>query len=231
VRAQAWSLRDVDNAAWLSPDGTPEAAYFRKIADNNWAALVARIPDWTARQGEPHGWVPGAVREAGLLSPWQQDYFAMTSAAAAMRGNENAVTFLRWQSNFLIGRFVNEANGFRPELGAGSTLAVSDSRLNPELQGTMFRTWAEVDRQSQERRSVPRKPWGSVGYNKLVLASLSGIYNALGLQQAADVFASLSRQMPGTSLADYQREPTFSFVPRGFSRSGQKPPTCDRPAR
>ncbi len=226
VRAQAWTLRDIDNAAWLSPDGTPEAAYFRKIADNNWSFLASSISDWTSRQGAPHGWIPGTNRDPGLIAPWQQDYFAMTSAIAVMRGNEHAVSFLRWQSNFLIGRFVNEGNGFRPTLGVAYQLAVSDSRSQQPLQGTAFPTWAEIDRQSEERRLLPSKPWGSVGYNALALATLAGLYNSLGLQQAADLFSALSRQMLGTSLADYQRTPTFAIVPRGYSRAGHRAPTC-----
>lgn len=230
VRGQAWSLRDVDNAAWLSPDGTPEAAYFRRIADNNWSFLASSISEWTDKQGAPHGWVPGTNGGAGLIAPWQQDYFAMMSATAAMRGNARAAAFLRWQSNFLIGRFVNEANGFRPTLGAGYQLAVSDSQSTLPLQGTVFRTWAEMDRRSEERRILPPKPWGSVGYNAGALAVLAELYNVLGDERASDLFVALSRQMQGTSLADYQRAPTFAFVPRGFSRAGRRTPSCARPS-
>lgn len=230
LRAMAWSLRDVDNAAWLSPDGTREQAYFRRISGNNWDALIARIPDWTARQGEPHGWIPGTVRGPGYIPPWQEDYFATTSAAAAARGNVKAAEFLRWQSNFLIGRFRNEANGFRPFLGVGYHLVVSDERLNQDLQVPLFRTWAELDRQTDAKGAAPSEPWKLVGYNKLALATLAELYNALALPAARELFVSLSAQMTGVSVKDYQKEPTFAFVPRGISRTGASP-SCDRPRR
>lgn len=231
VRAQAWSLRDVMNAAWFSPDGTPEMAYFRKVEDRNFTFLVASLPDWTKRQGAPHGWIPGTNGGAGLIAPWQQDYFAMTVAVAAMRGNEQAAAVLRWQSNFLIGRFTNEANGFRPPLGAGYQLAVSDSRSSQQLQGNAFQSWAEMDAQSEQRRILPPKAWGSVNYNHLALASMAGIYNALNSREAADTFATLSRQMTGTALADFQQQPTFAIVPRGFTRAAGAATSCARSSR
>lgn len=203
---------------------------FTKSRINNWSFLASSISEWTDKQGAPHGWASGTSGAAGLIASWQQDYFAMMSATAAMRGNARAAAFLRWQSNFLIGRFVNEANGFRPTLGAGYQLAVSDSQSTLPLQGTVFRTWAEMDRRSEERRILPPKPWGSVGYNAGALAVLAELYNVLGDERASDLFVALSRQMQGTSLADYQQAPTFAFVPRGFSRAGRRTPSCARPS-
>ena len=59
MRAQAWALRTVQEAAYANPDGSYEKAYFTQIANNNWADLRAKTATLTATQGEVHGYVPG----------------------------------------------------------------------------------------------------------------------------------------------------------------------------
>src|SRR5438067_312654 len=59
VRAQAWSLRVIDEAAWANPAGSAEHTYFAKLADNNWSWLVSQIPVWTQQEGQAYGYVPG----------------------------------------------------------------------------------------------------------------------------------------------------------------------------
>ena len=75
VRGAAWSLREVEDAAWAAPDGSAEKAYFRSAADANWKWLVSKIPDWTAHAGRGAWLGAGRLREprraaalaAGLL--------------------------------------------------------------------------------------------------------------------------------------------------------------------
>jgi hypothetical protein len=71
VRAAAWSLRQLENAAWAAPDGSKEQAYFRATADANWKWLVAQIPEWTARRAtrfspQPHARWRARPLAAGL---------------------------------------------------------------------------------------------------------------------------------------------------------------------
>jgi Ca2+-binding RTX toxin-like protein len=116
VRAQAWSLRAVQEAAYANPDGSYEHAYFTKIANNNWAYLRAETVSLSASQGEVHGYFEGAIRETTATAPWQQDFFASTTALAALQGNADARAVLKWEANFLSGRFLspdlNPYNGF-----------------------------------------------------------------------------------------------------------------------
>src|SRR5262249_48378245 len=88
VRAQAWSLRQIDEAAWANPDGSPEKAYFTQIANNNWHWLVTQLPTWTAQEGQAYGYIPGSYGD-GQMAPWQQDFFASTVIAAAEQGNQD----------------------------------------------------------------------------------------------------------------------------------------------
>jgi hypothetical protein len=223
VRASAWNLRQVENAAWLSPDGSAERAYFEEVSRQNWAWLLAQIPDWTAQQGEVHGWLPRLSND-GTLQPWQQDYFASITILAAQRGRAEAVQVLRWQSNFLLGRFRNEESGFKPGFGAGYTNAIAPPN-NPR-GAPVFQTWARVA-EATSGRNLVREEWANGNYNQLALATLAGMVTALPSQEAASLFAALSRKgLRGTAPADYRREPTFNVTPPGVSRAGSAEPRC-----
>jgi len=136
VRTQAWALRTVQEAAFANPDGSYEKAYFTRIANNNWANLRARTAALTASQGEVHGYISG-IYAAGVLPPWQQEYFASTAALAALQGNQDARAVLKWEANFLSGRFLspdlNPYNGFIYWLNVGDS------------NGNAYTTWAEVE--------------------------------------------------------------------------------------
>lgn len=226
-RAQAWSLRQVDNAAWLSPDGSVEQAYFGKVSAYNWQWLAAKLPEWTARQGEAFGWIPGAIGAPGVLSPWQQDYFATTTAAAAARGNQDARRVLEWQANFLVGRFTHEAQGFPPPFGVAFLLAAADPTTEQAIEGNVYQTWRGMAEAQVARNLAGPGPWVNANYNQLALASLAAIRNVLGNAQALEVFRTLqARRIPGTSLAEVQAEPTFSIVPRDFTRAAAPLPAC-----
>ncbi|MFN0186091.1 MAG: hypothetical protein ACKVQR_19930 [Aquabacterium sp.] len=226
VRGSAWSLRQVDNAAWLSPDGTAEKAYLQEVSEANWRWLVAKIPDWTARQGEAHGWLaPGGG--GGTIAPWQQDYFAFVSVAAALRGNPDARTFLTWQENFLVGRFTREAKGFPPRYGTAYSLAVGDPAQVNTIDAPLYPSWARMAAAMVARDLVSPRPFMTEDYNQLALASLAGVANALGSAQAAATFRALqAMRIPGSGLADLQRNPAFAVVPRGVTRAAAPLPSC-----
>lgn len=232
-RAAAWALRQIDNAAWLSPDGTPEKAYFQKLSDTNWSWLVSKIPDWQARQGAAYGWLPGTIGGLGAIAPWTQDYFVTTVVAASLRGNPNARRFLEFMRNFVVNRFTSEAAGFPAAFGAAYSLAVAEPTTQNAIEGTVYQTWAEMAAAQRARGWAPQQPWGNGNYNQLALASLAGLHLALGDEGALQVFRTLNAQrIPGSSLAEYQRDPTFSIVPRGFTRSATPVAACQsaRPA-
>jgi hypothetical protein len=160
VRSAAWSLRQVDEAAWAAPDGSAEKAFFQAASDGNWKWLVSKIPEWTAQQGEAHGWVPGGYGVVGAMPEWQQDYFASTAAAAARAGNADALTFLKWEMNFLVGRFTHESSGFKMHDGVAYLIAISD-----QATGAVYKTWAEIGAQTIARGYSNGDGWAKVDGN------------------------------------------------------------------
>ncbi|MCO6414974.1 M10 family metallopeptidase C-terminal domain-containing protein [Siccirubricoccus sp. KC 17139] len=199
VRTAAWSLRQIDEAAFTAPDGSAEKAYFTQVSQENWAWLVSQIPVWTAQQGEAHGWLPGAYGTPGAIAPWQQDYFASTAIAAAARGNADALTFLDWMSNFLIGRFQAEAQGFNPHDGIAYNLAVSDPAT-----GRVFQSWAEIGAATSARGLSNGDGWSQSNgdYGRLGLATLAGIWHLTGNPAARKAYHALLMELPpGTTEA------------------------------
>lgn len=196
VRASAWDLRQIEEAAWASPAGSAEKAYFRAAADANWQWIVSQIPAWTAMQGEAHGWLPGDSRDATLLAPWSQDFFASTAIAAASRGNQDALTYLNWAKNFLIGRFTHAADGFPMTAGAAFQIVIRDT-----VDSAFYSTWAQIGAKTIERGYTDGVNWGSGYYGQLAMATLAGIYFLTGDAQALAVYKELAWENPGTTSA------------------------------
>ena len=216
VRGAAWSLRQLENAAWASPEGDANRAWLRAAADGNWAWIQSQIPAWTAQQGEAHGWIPGEYGMPGALPPWQQDYFASTAAIAARRGDGRARAVLEWMTNFLVGRFNAERQGFARNDGAAYLIAIGTARP--------WRSWAEIGGATRQAGLSNGTGWSQSGgnYAQLALASLAAIAETLGSPGAAESFAWLSRAgAPFTRLQDFTRDPTMNIVPRGVARGHQ----------
>ena len=213
VRSAAWALRQIDAAAWASPDGSLEKAAFTEASEANWSWLVQQIPLWTEQQGEAHGWLPGEYGIPGAMAPWQQDYFASTVIAAASRGNADAMTFLKWQENFLVGRFTNAAQGFDEHDGAAYLMAISDPQT-----GALYKTWAQIGAQMDARGMSNNEGWDqSQGdYAQLALATLAGIARVTGSDAAAQAYADLlAGSPPFTSDAAFYRDPTYGIAAPG----------------
>ena len=228
VRGAAWSLRQIDEAAWASPDGSVEKAAFTEASSANWTWLVEQIPFWTQQQGEAHGWLPGDYGAVGALPPWQQDYFASTAIAAASRGNGDALTFLQWQSNFLVGRFTHAAQGFDPHDGAAYLLAISDP-----VTGTPYKTWAEIAAQTDARGWSNNDGWlhSQGDYAQLALASLTGIAHLTGSAAAAKAYYDiLVDSPPFTSRDAFYRDPTYALAAPGAGGGGGALPPPGTPA-
>ncbi len=209
VRGAAWSLREVQGAAFANPDGSTEKAYFESVSDANWSWLVSQIPSWTAQQGEAYGWVPRDSSNPLHLAPWQQDYFASVTIMAARQGNADALTFLQWQSNFLIGRFTHGADGFNPHDGIAYRVLVGDL-----TSGALYKTWNQVGAATVAAGWSLGSGWEQSTYAQLALATLAGIYELTGSAAAADAYwALVGMGPPGVSESDFANDPTNAFIP------------------
>jgi len=227
VRGAAWCLRQIDEAAWMSPPDDPNAAYLQFAAKENWAWLVAQIPEWTVKQGEAHGWlVPGEFNYigGGGLAPWQQDFFATTVIASARRGNPDAITYLNWASNYLVGRFLADQRGFSYRDAVTGVFTATE----PPPSNRWFTTWAEIGA-SQVARKVSNGDGWSQGTPIYAMATLAGIISLGGpaAKDARRAFDKLTAVATPDIMPNRQRGyPTFNIVPRGGYRNPGSAPAC-----
>ncbi len=155
VRAEAWSLREVLEAAAANPDGSAMKAYFTQIATNNIQFLLSQLPLLTAQEGQIYGWFGHTVSQSpGATAPWQQDMMATTMGLAASMGIPGAVQVLEWQTNFIAGRFISAAEGLPPTDGEEYVTAVADPKT-----GIDYTTWAQVEYGSRAAGYFTNAPW------------------------------------------------------------------------
>ena len=223
VRSAAWSMRQVGDAAWISPDSDANQPYLREVAAANWTWLRAQLPAWTQQQGEVHGYIPWTGYGANAaMSPWQQDYFASTAAAAAARGSEDARAVLAWMSNFIVGRFHAEARGFGRHDAVAYVLAIMPAppprQPSPE---THYTTWAQIGAATRERDLSNGSGWikSNGEYARLAMLSLAVVIDVLGTEDARQAYAWLSTSgAPFTQPEVFTRMPQHNIAPRGMPR-------------
>lgn len=229
VRSAAWAMRQLENAAWINPDGSAEKAYFEKVSQKNWAWLLSKAPEWTALQGEAHGYIPNNVGARGELTPWQQDYLAGITILAAKRGNALAAEVLEWTSNFLVGRFTAGDQGFSNRDGVAFTIAIADPATR-----VLYKTWEEIGAATIAKgwSNTTGNGWGnSEGeYGRLGLATLAGLYDLTKDPEIAAIYrALLAERPPFTGEEHYSIRLAYALaIPEIFDEfyppSGPPPP-------
>ncbi|MEM9013922.1 MAG: hypothetical protein AAGB02_02335 [Pseudomonadota bacterium] len=111
VRASAWSLRDLSDAAWLLPESHPSKAYLSRALTEN--LLITRKKYVTDRFMADSGLLEGYLdedepRDPERISPWQNDYLATALWAASRRGNADAAKLIKWTAPFQTGRVLGD---------------------------------------------------------------------------------------------------------------------------
>jgi hypothetical protein len=213
VRAQAWDLRALEEAAYVTPDGSPLKAYFTQALNDTFTYLVDTVmPQGTATEGAVYGWLQGN-NGSGDLSPWQQDYFGQVVVLAAEQGNAQAAQFLAWESNFLVGRFLNGGNGFDPHDGAAYNLKVG-------TPGSFAQSWAALDSASGAQTNGAAADWSGgwsaleyPGYREWALATLAGDFTVTQDPAALRAFGWLEANA-GLSASWKAGQPQYDIVPR-----------------
>jgi hypothetical protein len=183
IRAGAWSLREIQEAAYANPVGSADKAYFTKMVNNNYSWLVSMIPTWTMEEGQAAGYFPGSYGSSGMLPPWQEDYLASSVIQGAEMGIQDAVTYLKWASNFLVGRFFADSQGFSPIDAIAYNLKVVTGTNNGLNSGAPFyTTWAGIEQATEaagQSNVVAGGPttWAHSGgdYGALALQTLAGV--------------------------------------------------------
>jgi len=140
IRAQAWSLRSIWEAKAALPDSHPMKGYYSTMLQNN-------LNDWANfyKAGNPESSPLGAITSelsgtngAHEVPPWQNDFAAIVLSLIAENGETKAREPLNWISNFTVGRYNKDAEGFCAVKAPGYYWKTKDS------SGKFFTSWSAL---------------------------------------------------------------------------------------
>jgi hypothetical protein len=237
TRSAAWTIRTLDEAAWVAAEDDPTRAYIEEVAALNWAWLRARIPEWTSAQGALHGYIePLNFGYSPQLGPWQQDYFASSAAVAALRGREDARIFLDWMRNFVVGRFFATDQGFSRNDAVAYRLSLLPLPvpLMPNPPARAFQTWAEVAAANRERDFDNGNGWrhSNGEYPRLGMLTLALVAHVFDDARAKEAWHWLANSdSPNVGLNSFIRAPYQTVSPPGVWRVPAQAPRCTATAR
>ncbi|MCB9956449.1 MAG: right-handed parallel beta-helix repeat-containing protein [Caulobacterales bacterium] len=202
ARASAWSLRDISDAAYILPDKDPSKRYLERVEATNLKLMREKYVDKRVMKsaGEIEGYIEELVnREPEHISPWQQDYVAISLSLAAERGDENARALLGWMENFHAGRFLSP--DFDVRRATTYLFSVKD-----KASGAAVNNWAEVAQRTYGGPSAPRLsemdgyPTMAAGYIGSAYASLTAIASDTGSLEALEALGVLVRESKGAAF-------------------------------
>jgi hypothetical protein len=231
VRGQAWSLRTLAQAEYITPDNDPMKDVLRRElkANVNW---YENTYSKNSSANSLH-FIPqtDALYDGGLaMAPWQDDYFTWSVGYVQSLGDADALQLLRWKAVFSVGRMI--APGFCWIMAPAYTLRIKQSPSSP-----IYGSFAEV-----YGASAAAQAKGTGGARGLECAS-SEMAHAFGLSQAGEMVneatspdgyaaylqpalaASVDAGAPGAAKAwavfqarpvkpNFETDPTWAIVPR-----------------
>ncbi len=210
IRATAWDLREIQEAAWISDDGSFAQAYFNQVMDDNLTYFVGLEPSLTKQTGELAGiWGMGDYTP-GVIPPWQLDFLASALGVSASQGNTKAAQVLGWMDGYLAGRFLPQAGWDQHDGCTYNIVAGTPSNV-------YMKTWAAVEGATAAQGYSNGKGWTwSQGYFcQLGIETLSYLVSIVHSAQDADALAWLKAAgAPYTDKASNQTDPTCNITLR-----------------
>ncbi len=179
--------------------------------NNNFAFLLNEIS--TLHEGQASGWLQGGGGGPGVISPWQQDYFATTMVLAAEQGVAAAKQILAWETNFLAGRFLASAQGFSPFQAVPYHLDTYDPKLG---QNYAYQTWAQIETVSLANSDIGSTTnWANNDgyYASLARAALAGDITVTASPEAVHAYGWITA-FGQTGTAYQLLYPQFNIAPR-----------------
>jgi hypothetical protein len=131
VRGQAWGLRTLAEAAYITPDNDPQKGNLMAIVNNN---IDYYNSTYTNNAGAnklgvvTNGYAVEYDGNTGI-APWQDDFVTMVFGHMVELGFTNAQPFLAWKSKFVVDRMVG--SGYCWIQGSAYSLKIRDSVSAP----------------------------------------------------------------------------------------------------
>ena len=225
VRGQAWSLRTLAEAAYITPDDDRLKSHFARVLQSNLDWYNATYTNNVAAN------VFGVIDTKGAviynskrgIAPWQDDFFTSAVGHAAELGFDDAKTLLGWKAKAPVLRMTDPAMCWID--ASLYSMNIRDSETGP-----MYTTMAEVVAGSQsdgfralacgsvEMASFLGLKVGEMtGYSSSVTGYPSNMQPALAYAVDArlpNAAAGWTRFMARSVKPNYGSSPQFAIVPR-----------------
>jgi len=226
VRGQAWSLRTLAEAAYVTPDSHPLKRDFLAILKSNLDYYNALYSDNPAanRLGVVDNKPAVVYKGKTAVAPWQDDFFTSAVGHVAELGFKDAQPLLKWKAKFPIARMVGAGACWVD--GANYTITVRDSPGAPiydsiaQAYRSTMGELAGLPCAGPELAAATKRQVGDMGgYAGTPIGFPSNMQPALAY--AADVGGEAGRKawarfMSRSVKPDYGKAPQFAIVPRSL---------------
>jgi hypothetical protein len=240
LRGQAWSLRTLVEAAYITPDTDSLKAQFATFLSNNldwYNTEYTNNPNANKLGAIGHGYAMGYNGNRGL-APWQDDFFTSAIGHIAELGYSKAQPLLSWKAKFQIGRMADP--GFCWISGAIYAMNVRDTATSS------FYTTLTQAYQASELPSVIALPCGSAamatalglkvgemtGYSSSDTGFPSNMQPGLAYSVDTGIVNSAKAWqvfMDRSVKPDYGKGPQFAIIPRTLSGITSSPAPTPTP--
>jgi hypothetical protein len=214
-RGQAWSMRTLGQAAYITPDAHPLKKYF--------AAKVANNIDYYTKLYVGSSTVTGIGYLEGRheyspfgIAPWQDDFFTWSMGYLSQLGFDQVKPFLLYKSKFVVGRLTDP--GFCWLHASAYSYQVGDSQMVP------YKTLAQIYHANYPTggcsgTAMDGYPEGPAGYPANMQPALAVAVDA-GAPGAADAWAKYETRSP---REDFTAQPQWDVVPKSVANSSVRP--------
>jgi len=252
VRAKAWTLRNMAEAAYLLPDGYPLKAEFN-------AAVNDSLADWNEKysnnpsanslhvtKGSDVYSVNGGNKNG--VAPWQHNFLTWSAGHVAELGFSGAPAFRNWLAEFEVGLMTDwqrdAAHGYCWLEASAYSIQVEDAAGNwlpsytavyaanwPTLVGldcnspAMLTELALLRGKATQAGEMAGYPYSNTGFPANFQIGIASAADS-GLpdaQTAWSIFDSRSVKPNGPDA--YNNYPNFAVIPRSVQAGAQPPPT------
>lgn len=226
VRGQAWSLRTLAEAAYITPDSDRLKAHFERILDSNlqWYNETYTYNATANTLGAIVNGYSITYENETSLAPWMDDFFTSAVGHTAELGYAKAAALLQWKARFPILRMTGEGACYIT--GAMYNMTVRDTKTSP-LYTTIGQVFAKSTASlplagmqcgsTQMATKLSLKVGEMTGYSSATAGYPSNMQPALAY--AADAGGKEGKQawtvfMARSVKPDYSTAPQFDIVPR-----------------
>lgn len=216
VRGQAWGLRSISDAAYITPDIHPLKSHFLRIIDSNLDWYIAEYVDNPSanKLGVIVNGYSITYDNQTALAPWMDDFFTSVIGQLAERGLEKAKRLIEWKSKFSIMRMVGK--GIDPVFGAMYNMKVRDSLTSP-LYDNIEQVFKASIGKAQLDQAATLKPNEMTGYSSVGTGYPSNMQPALSYSAdfaGEDGKRAWKQFMSRSVKPDYSVGAQFAIVPR-----------------